>query len=114
MAPEKSGGEENRQYALFEEDYLSRTLGDIVRVPDIALGELVANAWDAGAAKVNLFIPTEKNGAITIEDDGCGLTKELFQERWMKLAYNRQKHQGTDAEFPPERIDWRRKSYGRL
>lgn len=40
------------QGSLFEEDYLYRTLGSLVRASDIALTELVANAWDAGAREV--------------------------------------------------------------
>ena len=32
--------------SLFEEDYLLRTLGRIAHDPDVALTELVANAWD--------------------------------------------------------------------
>jgi hypothetical protein len=36
------------QGCLFEEDFLLRTLGPIVRYAEVALTELVANAWDAG------------------------------------------------------------------
>ena len=39
--------------SLFEEDYLIRTLGRIAHDPEIALTELVANAWDAGALTVD-------------------------------------------------------------
>lgn len=35
--------------SLFEDDYITRSMGSIVTQPDIALTELVANAWDAGA-----------------------------------------------------------------
>lgn len=101
------------QGSLFEEGYLLRTYGDVVRVPDVALGELVANAWDAGAAKVVINIPDRRGEALTVEDDGCGLTADAFRQRWMKLGYNRQKHQGGDAEFPPERSEWKRRAYGR-
>lgn len=101
------------QGTLFEDDYLVRTLGSITHAPDIALTELVANAWDAGASKVNIFIPEERNGTLIIEDDGCGMSAQDFKLRWMKLAYNRLKHQGNKAEFPPERVDWRRWAYGR-
>ncbi len=96
----------------FEDDFLLRTLGDIVRVPDTALSELVANAWDAGAARVHVTIPEASGETLSVEDDGCGLTKAQFEERWMRLAYNRQKHQGSDAEFPPGR-EGRRRAYGR-
>ncbi len=48
------------QGSLFEEDYLVRTLGDLSHRNDVALTELVANAWDAGAAKVTISIPEER------------------------------------------------------
>ena len=109
----KTGQQTEVQGSLFEEDFLRRTLGDVVRVPHVALGELVANAWDAGAAKVNVTIPAERNEVLSVEDDGSGLDEPLFRQRWMTLAYDRCKHQGTTAEFPPERAGWNRRAYGR-
>ncbi|MCE7032877.1 ATP-binding protein [Lysobacter sp. GX 14042] len=99
--------------ALFEEDYLLRTLGRIGYEPDTALAELVANAWDAGAAKVNVIIPDEKDGLLTVEDDGHGMTPEQFRARWMKLGYNRHRGQGSAVQFPKERLDWIRQAFGR-
>lgn len=99
--------------SLFEEDYLVRTLGRIAHDPDIAITELVANAWDAGASKVDIIVPTEKNNALVISDDGHGMTDNQFKERWMRLGYNRIKHQGNDVEFPAERSGGKRKAYGR-
>lgn len=90
-----------------------RTLGAIARRPDIALTELVANAWDAGATRVDIFIPFQRGELIEISDDGSGMTSTQFKKRWMTLAYDRARHQGTKAEFPPERIDWHRAAYGR-
>lgn len=101
------------QGSLFEEDFLRRTLGDVVRLPEVALSELVANAWDAGAASVAITIPDQRSESLSVEDDGCGLDAENFKHRWMTLAYDRQKHQGSSAEFPPERANWRRRAYGR-
>jgi hypothetical protein len=105
------------QGSLFEEDYLFRTMGALVRSPDIALTELVANAWDAGASKVNIIIPDKHNELLIVEDDGTGLTKEQFQNRWMRLGYNRLKHQGKKVEFPPgrkgTRLAYGRKGIGR-
>lgn len=103
----------NSQGSLFEEDFLLRTLGDHVRVPDVALSELVANAWDAGAERVEITIPEKLGELLTVADDGTGLTREQFFERWMKLAYNRQKHQGPYVQFPPGREPKRRRAYGR-
>lgn len=101
------------QGSRFEEDFFLRTFGDLVRVPDVALTELVANAWDAGAARVDVTIPAGYDEILAVEDDGCGLSETAFSERWMTLAYNRQRHQGPEAEFPAERSGWRRKAYGR-
>ena len=86
--------------SLFEDDYLVRTLGPLGYSPDIALTELVANAWDAGTENVSIIIPEEIDEELTIEDDGIGLTPEQFHKRWMKLGYNRLKHQGEKVEFP--------------
>lgn len=104
------------QYTQFEEDYLTRTYGKITNRPDLALTELVANSWDGGAENVRINISpmsTDEEMTITIEDDGTGMTKEEFYERWMTLAYNRLRHQGEYAEMPPERIDQKRRAYGR-
>lgn len=99
--------------ALFEEDYLVRTLGRIAHDPEVALTELVANAWDAGAARVDLTIPPERENALVVEDDGHGMSAAQFKGRWMTLAYDRIKHQGPGVDFPDERKDWRRRAYGR-
>ena len=99
--------------SLFEEDYLLRTLGRIAHDPDVALTELVANAWDAGASSVDITIPPEKQNALVVADDGHGMSAEQFKNRWMMLAYDRVRHQGQNVEFPPERKDWKRRAYGR-
>src|SRR5581483_7954396 len=99
--------------SLFEEDFLLRTLGRIAHDSDVALTELVANAWDAGASCVDLKIPSEKENALVVTDDGHGMSIEQFKLRWMTLAYDRVKHQGQDVEFPPERKGSRRRAYGR-
>lgn len=99
--------------SLFEENYLVRTLGRIAQDPEVALTELVANAWDAGASQVDLTIPPTNALVLTVQDDGHGMTAAQFKGRWMKLGYNRIKHQSAMVEFPPERKSWRRRAYGR-
>ena len=86
--------------SLYEENFIVRSLGSIVSQPDIALTELVANAWDAGATCVNISIPENMNQILYIEDDGTGLTEEEFQRQWMTLRYNRLKNQGRKVVFP--------------
>lgn len=100
------------QGSLFEEDYLIRSLGTLVHSPEIALTELVANAWDAGATIVDIFIPEDYGQKLIVEDNGTGLTEKQFKERWMKLGYNRIKHQGKNVIFPSN-IEGKRLAYGR-
>lgn len=101
------------QGSLFEENFLLRTLGSIADNPDMALTELVANAWDAGASFVKITIPDDYDGELIVQDDGCGMTPDQFRKRWMTLGYDRPRHQGHIAEFPQSRKQWRRRAYGR-
>ncbi len=101
------------QPSLFEEDYLLRELGQVAHLPQVALTELVANAWDAGAGRVDLILPSEIDGTLTVTDDGHGMTPQQFRRRWMTLRYDRQKHQGPNVEFPAGRPGRPRKAYGR-
>lgn len=101
------------QNSLFEDDYLLRELGQVAHVPQVALTELVANAWDAGATKVDLIMPSEVGGMLTVTDDGHGMTPAQFRKRWMTLRYKREKHQGNNVEFPAGRVARPRLAYGR-
>ena len=101
------------QGSFFEEDYLVRSTGNLTDVPDLALTELVANAWDAGASQVKITIPSRFGEYIVIEDNGTGLTPDQFRKRWMTLGYNRIKYQGDKVEFPPDHPDIYRRAYGR-
>jgi len=59
---------------LFEDDYLIRNLGQIAHDPEVALAELVANAWDAGASLVDITIPKALHSSLVVEDDGHGMS----------------------------------------
>ena len=103
---------------LFEENYLIRSLNNCITTQsDVALTELVANAWDAGATEVKIFIPEKCGQVLTVEDNGIGLTKDEFYSRWMKLSYNRLLHQGKKVLFPNgknlSRIAYGRNGVGR-
>ena len=99
--------------ARYEENFIERTYGSIVSEIPVAFSELVANAWDAGATKVKITIPNEKNGLIIIEDNGAGMTEEEFQERWMTFGYNRVAHQGNYIDYTSSNASARRLAYGR-
>lgn len=95
----------NMQFSLFQSKFDRRFLEDyvgksILTNPRIAVIELVANAWDAYASKVQITWPNDDNREFSIEDNGCGLTEEEFNSRWMTLSYNRIAAQGKWAEIP--------------
>jgi hypothetical protein len=82
------------EHSVFEDGFLVGSIGQIAQKPDVAIAELVANAWDAGASRVDIDIPAKLGEIITVEDDGVGLNPTQFRDRWMKLGYKRLKHQG--------------------
>ncbi len=89
--------------ALFYEDrFWEQYVGSkLVSDPVVAIVELVANAWDAGAKKVQITWPDESGAKLKIGDDGEGMTKEDFYRRWGGMSYDRLKHQGgtVDVRF---------------
>lgn len=96
----------------FEEDFLYRNNKNITSRYDIALTELIANAWDAGATKVRINIPTNEHDVLSIEDNGTGMSYEELKHRWLTLGYNRLKHQGINVEFPNDVKNKSRLAYG--
>ena len=93
----------------FLEDHARRIITD----PKIALVELIANCWDAGANRVDITWPKEsKPDTIKIKDDGTGMTSEEFAHRWLELNYNRKEVQGDDVMFPTGNQKSHRKAYG--
>ena len=71
------------QGVLFDDRFLDRYAGPIISDPAIAIIELVANAWDAYATRVNIIWPKRTDGiAFSIDDNGKGMTPEQFQRRW--------------------------------
>ncbi len=54
------------------------------------LGEAISNAWDADARNVKITIDRENNTLI-VRDDGCGMTSDDFQEKFLKIGYSKRK-----------------------
>ena len=100
------------QQLLFGEDFIDDHAGRLIHNPDIALVELVANAWDAGASEVEVTWPLSLDDEIAVEDDGTGMTRERFFFCWNHINYNRHSHQGRQAEFPPGAVQKSRNAYG--
>ena len=90
------------QGVLFDDRFLDRYAGPIISDPAIAIVELVANAWDAYATRVDIVWPKRtENIVFTIRDNGKGMTPEQFQRRWKTLDYNRVTDEGSKS-VPPD------------
>lgn len=74
--------------------------GQIMTDARIAIVELVANSYDAGATNVHVTWPDKVEGLFTIMDDGSGMTRDEFKRRWRTLKYNRLQEQGPKVQFP--------------
>ena len=92
----------------FLEDHARRIMSD----PKIALVELVANSWDAGADQVLITWPDPAPGTLAVEDNGTGMTYEEFAARWLELSYNRRTVQGDEVIFPKDNLTSHRKAFG--
>lgn len=55
------------------------------------IGEAISNSWDADADNVWITIDRENNNMI-IQDDGDGMTREEFQEKFLKIGYSKRKN----------------------
>ena len=67
---------------------------DLISDKYIAIFELVKNACDAGAEKIDIeFIATKNNvSKIIITDDGYGMTADDLQNKWLFMAYSEKRH----------------------
>ncbi len=61
---------------------------DLVTNDVVAVMELVKNAYDAGAGEVEVRFGKDSSGLghLDIEDDGCGMTREIIEKVWCLVA----------------------------
>lgn len=72
------------QVSFHTEGRLLQELGErLVGKADVALMELIKNAYDADASKCRLISNNEK---LEIVDDGHGMTEQQFIDKWMRIA----------------------------
>src|SRR4051794_27081546 len=72
---------------------LQRFLGrELIADPNLAIGEFIKNAYDAGASRVVVeFIVAGRRSfdqIIRIADDGVGMTFAEFRTNWMAPGYS--------------------------
>jgi len=86
----------------FGPKFLQDHAGYIMTDPRIALVELVANSYDAGASLVKIYWPESPGDTFEILDNGTGMTAREFKERWKTFSYSRPEEQGIYVDYPPD------------
>ena len=67
------------------ESRLLRELGErLVKEPEVAIVELIKNAYDADAETCEVLADIPKS--IVIKDNGHGMTLEEFTSGWMRIG----------------------------
>ena len=64
------------------------------------VAEFVANSWDAGATNVAVKVPKAQtvspDYAVSIEDNGCGMTANEVNKKFLVVGRARREEEGTD------------------
>ncbi|MDR0354867.1 MAG: ATP-binding protein [Deltaproteobacteria bacterium] len=69
---------------------------DLINNDNIAVTELVKNAYDAGALSCSITFSKEKgpslvDSSLVIQDDGCGMDHDDIYKKWLNIAYSEKK-----------------------
>lgn len=96
----------------FGSGFLRDHVGQIIDDPRVAVLELIANCYDAGANRVTVKWPRLAGNVLSIEDNGTGMTRSEFDRRWRTLAYDRIAEQGSDVLFPADVPKQKRTAFG--
>jgi len=54
------------------------------------LGEAISNSWDADATNVWIYVDKKRNNFV-IKDDGDGMRRNDFQNKFLKIGYSKRK-----------------------
>jgi HSP90 family molecular chaperone len=71
---------------------------------DVAIAELVANSWDAGASNVYINAPAPEEydqvaSTIVIIDDGSGMKEEQVEDEYLVVGRNRRRDGGLETHI---------------
>lgn len=88
--------------------------------PVPAIAELISNAWDADATKVEVELPLDTpwspdagEQTIVVRDDGHGMNWDMVRDAYLDVGRDRRRAEGTDRS-PEGRILQGRKGIGKL
>ncbi|MDX2262261.1 MAG: ATP-binding protein [Gemmatimonadales bacterium] len=84
----------------YPEQFLEHHVGRIIKSPDVAVIELVANAWDAGATRVDITWPAAPGDLFRITDDGVGMTEAQLRAHWLAMGPSHPLGKDRVVRFP--------------
>lgn len=102
----------NEQSLWFGSGFFHDHVGQIIDDPKVAIVELIANSYDAGADRVEVAWPSQTGEMLSVTDNGLGMTREEFLKRWRTLSYDREAEQGTVVVFPSDITKRKRSAFG--
>jgi HSP90 family molecular chaperone len=77
---------------------LTRLLGEAYRSSEVALKELVDNAWDADAQSVRITLPDPlSTQTIVVQDDGAGMTARELRGEYLNIASDKLSRTGKET-----------------
>ena len=104
----------------FEITVLGRTLEHLgtqmYKRRDVALAELIANSWDAGATEVHLEVPDAASYAadssvVSVTDNGIGMSADQVDDEYLVIGRNRR---AAGQPLAKDRRPMGRKGVGKL
>lgn len=78
------------------------------------IAELVANAYDADAKRVRIFLEDKGQKKIIVEDTGHGMSFEDLETKFLKIGRNRRREQGNQNSESGQRLVIGKKGIGKL
>jgi Histidine kinase-, DNA gyrase B-, and HSP90-like ATPase len=88
--------------------------------PVPAIAELISNAWDADATKVDVYLPLDEawdpnnpEQTIEVSDNGDGMTWDMVRDAYLDVGRDRREVEHTDRS-PAGRLLQGRKGLGKL
>ena len=87
---------------------------ELVAKQETALVELIKNAYDAEATKVQVTFldPDKPGGTLIIEDDGIGMSLDIIRDAWMRISTINKRDNPISENFG--RVRAGRKGIGRF
>jgi hypothetical protein len=88
---------------------LTRLLGEAYRSSEVALKELVDNAWDADALHVWITLPDPlTKDPIIVKDDGSGMTAQDIELQYLSIASDKRRRSGEKTPLHQRQVKGRK------